>query len=569
MAGFWKLTGTIFDAAGRPARHRIRVLLPTSYADTLGQTVARQLAGRTPYTQYGTFSIDLPNNTEAALTIAVDNGPTLYKVIPARTVDITWSALEATIGDWETEAGTLPAGYLTAADVEALVAGATGTSGTIADDWYDPDVSAPAATDLASTMWAADTAPTFTNPAVFPIGDWATNAEAWSAPNIKSTTNVSIMMSNHDIALTEGLPGLFMIDPNSDGTAGPHEGTVGVETEAWALSDEWDMKDDTGAITSVWTTGDGSLTRASAEAAMIPSDRLAYANVGKGFIYGPALKATPFANLVDILSGDVYPYTDTEFTTGGYPQCQYLGLASDAGATARRAASYYLAHKRLRERLDTPKPTGQVIELTATSGKATVQPAQSVGAAWASIIAGAQFIVWFYQTPYVAPADPYNPATAYTWPASVTHDGKTWGTRPQVVTTTGVTPGTNDDVWGEIVQQWIGSYGQGASTQAALTEFKTRTTGIAAALRSDSLTHTATAGVNTRVVTDGTYTYLIAQPSHTWTGPGTTYTLNFPAGTTAVSADVLWESRTETVTAGAVSDTFANEYTVHVYRIGA
>lgn len=446
-----------------------------------------------------------------------------------------------------------------------------------ANVWVDPPAATsvtlpavtyqPTSTDLAAVAGFPQLR-VFADQGVFPIGDWATNAEPWSAATIKLTTNLSVAMSNHDHARNHDLPGFFLIDPNGDGTVGPDEGTVGMEQEARSLGDEWDMRDATGAMTGAWTTGDGSIARATAEAAMVPAGTPIYANVGKGVLFGPANKATPFIALNDIVSADAYPYTDPDWSTGGYPQCQYVGLPGSGGEPVRRAASYCTLHRRLRERLDVPKPTGQVIELSAQAGKATLKPEQAVGAAWASIIGGASFIIWFFQTPWIAPADPYNAGTAYAWPSSVTYDGKTWGTRPQVVTTIGVTPGTNDNVWGEIVQTWIGSAYLGAATQTVLAEFKARTQEIAAALRSDSLTHTATPGVNTRVVRGVDGLYLIAQPSHAWVS-GTTYTLNFPAGTTGSEATVMWESRTEPVTAGTVSDEFANEYTTHVYRIGA
>lgn len=129
VLGFWTLTGTIYDATGRPARHRVHVTLPTSYTDVHGQIVARQVAARNPRTQHGAFTLQLPDNVDAAVRVAVDNGPTLYKVIPGRTGDVTWEALEASIGDWEAEAGTLPAGYPTVAEVEALIAAAGGGGG--------------------------------------------------------------------------------------------------------------------------------------------------------------------------------------------------------------------------------------------------------------------------------------------------------------------------------------------------------------------------------------------------------------------------------------------------------
>lgn len=129
VLGFWTLTGTIYDATGRPARFRVHVTLPTSYTDVHGQIVARQVAARNPRTQHGAFALQLPDNVDAAVRVVVDNGPTLYKVIPARSGDITWEALEASIGDWEAEAGTLPAGYPTVAEVDAMIAAAGGGGG--------------------------------------------------------------------------------------------------------------------------------------------------------------------------------------------------------------------------------------------------------------------------------------------------------------------------------------------------------------------------------------------------------------------------------------------------------
>lgn len=450
-------------------------------------------------------------------------------------------------------------------------AAATEPSGTITDVTYTPDAVAPESTDLASIAWAADKAPTFTDPDVLPIGDWAGNLfDQTSSDGIRTTTNVLVAAGSHDLARQYGWAGAFWIDPNGDGTAGPYEGTVGAETEAWGLGDEWDMRGADGTISGVWVTGDGSLTRAQAEASWIPADMLVYANFGKGVLYGPSAKATPFLALCGLASVDFYPYTDPEFSTGGYTQCQYLGLPASGGEAVRRAASYCTGQRQFRARLDRPKPTGQVIELTAQAGRATINPEQAVGAAWAALIGGASFIIWFYQTPWVAPADLWAAGTTYSWPASVTYGGKTYGTLPQVTTTTGATPGSSPEVWREIHQQWLGSYNQGADYQAALAEFKARVNepGVARALRSDSIAHTATPGVNTRVVSDGTHLYLLAQPAHSWVS-GTSYTLNLPAGVTATSADVMWSGGTTApVSSGSIAGvTFAKEYSVRVYRV--
>lgn len=123
----------------------------------------------------------------------------------------------------------------------------------------------------------------------------------------------------------------------------------------------------------------------------------------------------------------------------------------------------------------------------------------------------------------------------------------------------------NHNFGGTCISQHVLRDSCGAAVRPAVTEVNRRVTSLAPVLNSQSYQWSFNASLDTMLKGhDGSY-YVFAMPGR---GGGTgTQTLTLPGGLTAAKAEVLFENREVPITGGRFTDTFANEFSYHVYKI--
>jgi hypothetical protein len=102
---------------------------------------------------------------------------------------------------------------------------------------------------------------------------------------------------------------------------------------------------------------------------------------------------------------------------------------------------------------------------------------------------------------------------------------------------------------------------------AAVATLNARITALAPVLNTQSYVWSFNATVKTMLKARAGYAYVFAMSNPQASHDTTARTFTLPAGITGTTVDVLNESRTLTVSGGTFSDSFAAEYTCHIYRI--
>jgi hypothetical protein len=103
---------------------------------------------------------------------------------------------------------------------------------------------------------------------------------------------------------------------------------------------------------------------------------------------------------------------------------------------------------------------------------------------------------------------------------------------------------------------------------AAVGTLNAQITALAPVLNTQSYVHTFNSTVKTMLKSYGGYAYIFAmsEPQTTHSTASRTFTL--PSGINGTTVEVLNESRSLSVSGGTFSDSFAAEYTCHIYKIG-
>jgi hypothetical protein len=253
-----------------------------------------------------------------------------------------------------------------------------------------------------------------------------------------------------------------------------------------------------------------------------PADgRARYANYGKGVqMWESDAQAQVFVNqFQQLVSTDMYFYTDPNLCPGEAKT--WLGIPSDK---CRRAANYGRLVDRLRalDGMDGKRqPVYAFVEVghPATENTApTIAPDQITGAVLNSVIHEARGIIYF-----------------------------------------------NHSFGGTCQSQHLLRDSCGAAARPVVTETNRRLTALAPVLNTQSYQWTANPSLDTMLKGyDGAY-YLFAMPGRD--GGTGSQTLNLPPGVNAGTAEVMFENRTVPVTGGHLTDTFAAEYSYHIYKI--
>lgn len=376
--------------------------------------------------------------------------------------------------------------------------------------------------------FAAAKASGFTDPNFFPVGVWFES-----------------VLSDADVAKDKGagLNTYVELTDNSDAAVIRRNGMralsssqlpgYGNESVGWVIADEADMWGGAGA--GKWTgkypgQGDICVTKVpcgpdvmSQLSAGLPDDgRLRYANFGKGVMFWQTdQQAAAMVNqYTSIVSSDIYWYTDP-YVCKAPAEGPGFGVPT---ASCRRAANYGLTMDRIRK-LDAMdgkrQPVYGFVEVGhpfAEEDSLTITPDQVAGAAMNSLIHEARGLIYF-----------------------------------------------NHDFGGPCLSQHVLREGCGAAVRPTVTKVNQQVAKLAPVLNTESYQWTFNQQLDTMLKAyDGSY-YVFAMPGRNGgTGP---QKLTLPPGVSGYSAEVMFENRTVPVTGGAISDTFAQEFSYHIYKI--
>lgn len=259
------------------------------------------------------------------------------------------------------------------------------------------------------------------------------------------------------------------------------------------------------------------------------SGRFRYANFTSGILtsdYKPSDAEAYVNNYTDAISIDQYFYTVPQCGWSNYRDAYIIAVPQ---ATCRTSSSYGKTVSMLRRRDATDnklQSTWQFVELMAPEGPekgfTPISGDQVKGAVMSSIINEARGIIYFNQS-FSGPCPSGN-----------------------IIRQSQVTAGFCSD-------------GQVAAAKTVNAQIKQ----LAPVINTQSYAYSFGSGLNTMVkYLDGS-AYVFAMTDGT--GGGRKFTL--PAGIHAKSAQVMFENRTIPITGDTWSDTFAHEYSYHVYKI--
>ena len=407
--------------------------------------------------------------------------------------------------------------------------------------WVDPtfvpyDTENNATTDtLATIPWEggpsyyeqfAKTNGSWTDPNFFPVGVWFEAVTEQSQVDADKAFGI-----NTYVELT-GNSDLPLVEANGQNALISYRSGAGNETKGFISLDEADMY--FGPGNGAWDRANfrcvvnnvscGYTAMAEMKALHPAGDgRFDYANYGKGVMMweGPAQAAGFVNNYTTVTSADLYFYTDSNLCPG--EAGAYLGIPANL---CQRSANYGMVIDKMRA-LDGFDNVRQPIWGFVEDGHpftdipaTTIMPNQLAGAVYSSLIHEARGIIYFNHN----------------------FGGTCAGNQHSM----------RDNCY--------------PATNAKIIQVNQQIKDLAPILNTQSLAYVANPYLDTMFKKyDGSY-YLFSMTSlETPTG---SHTLRLPADiANASSVEVLFENRTLPVTNGTFTDTFANEYTYHVYKI--
>jgi hypothetical protein len=350
----------------------------------------------------------------------------------------------------------------------------------------------------------------WTDPSHFPIAVFYGKPE--HASSLASIGINTYMGAEHDGSKVSAMTNAgISVVAQSEWTAAE----VGTDPKVvgWFLSDECEMgysgcpEDETGAL--------AQQTKYAATARARNDGRFLQANFGNGVLgtwWAPKTMSSQLA-LLDVSSVDKYAYTSPPvrreierspyWTQGNSERSIAYGWLQDRMETYASPA----ASKPNWVFVETAKP------LLDESDATSIDPAEISGAVWNALIHGAGGIAYFQHN--------------------------------------------NNGTCGNY------SLMDCANSRAAVAKVDAEVKSLARVLNSQPYTWNFGSGLQTSLRATGGYAYVLAM-----TDGGTgSRTFTLPAGISGTSVEVVGEGRSLPVTNGKFTDSFANEYTHHVYRV--
>jgi len=365
------------------------------------------------------------------------------------------------------------------------------------------------------------------DPSFFPISVFLSDAS--DAAALKAVGVNTYMAMNHTTggiaqAAAQGmyvLPQVFSDDGSIDWK--PSEIGNATNVPGWFITDECDQ-----GLTNCGGDAAGEngwLAKQQQNVAKVKAyndGRFMHSNFGSGITrtwWSPNTMGQQVA-LMDTMSADKYSYTSP------YAQEAITGSAQwPAGANVKTAASYGWQVDQLRSFMapDALKPTYVFVEtmrpFLTESGATTITPNQLEGAVWSGLIHEARGVTYFQH---------------------------------------------NNDPGCSATYSLVNDCGKGV--KAKVTQIDADIKSLAPVLNTQSYIYNFGAtGIETMLKTYQGSVYVFADVALKGTTGSKTFTL--PAGVTGTSVTVVGENRTLPVTGGKFTDSFAAEYTHHIYKI--
>lgn len=345
-------------------------------------------------------------------------------------------------------------------------------------------------------------------------------------------------------------------------------GYDGPDVVAFAGPDEADMHDPTNP------NDVGNYNTLLAELAKIKATgKMGYVNYGSLITMGhgsPAVAPEVYANL-----DGFFPWTaDLYFYSVGNETYTHLNTYWDLSRDqCRRACNYGALIERQRGMLKTPRPIWGIIELAHpndTPDAGGPNPNQVEGAVWGSLIGGARGIEWFHHSFVGSTAYPtWSATTDYQISQNVAYNGKYYyaALKPAV----GEEPTDTSYTW----VRFTNNSGANVSVESArhpdllprISKIRSDVNAVAPAIYSPTTPHLCHKSIYStyRANTSDGKKYIIAMPGLKAPNGGT-FSMYLPKGEAPTSIEVVGEGRTITPSGGTFTDTFAAEYSHHVYR---
>jgi len=371
----------------------------------------------------------------------------------------------------------------------------------------------------------------WSDPTFFPFAVWIGKPDFGDHPSQFIAIGVNVYMAvEHNLPLTgatdEGIHVMPQVEEWTTGEVGSNALAV-----SWFIADEPDMNESFG-------DENGRLAEVQdrvADAVALADGRFTSLNIGNGVnkTFWSPNTVDDMVQAVDLSCVDQYCYTSPGVRNNVESSPDW------PGGSAHCAAAYgWLADQMYSFQGATRKPFWVAVETKvpylAESGSDIILYAEIEGAVWAAIIHEARGILWFQHNGF------YDP------------DGEAPETDPN----TGLA--TIQNTYSLLdCEQALTDYAE---------DIMIKVRNLAPAINTQSRVHDYdAAGIYTMTKIHGGNLYVFAHVAIGGATGSKTFTL--PAGVTGGTAVVEGESRSVSVTGGQFTDTFANEYTHHVYRI--
>lgn len=385
---------------------------------------------------------------------------------------------------------------------------------------------------LVGTEWTSD--------AFFPIGYWGAYVDTQSIITQYSTLGINTLWTTYaDNASSAGWirnAGIWNMGGKMTGSGSEHAGyVVEDEVDMWGGGGWGGWTGATGFVPNVCSSGGadcGYTIMKDTEAALDADGKMRWTNYGRGVMtYLGDDVSSDFVNgsttagswPMHLVTADFY------FYAGGGSMIADNDLFFGQPAT-RRAGNYgevIMGRLRYLDGLKgARKPLGVVVELggQATGGE-EMNPDKVEGAVWSSLIYEARCISYFSHAFCDTPGNP--------WSSNVLNDPST----PYV------------------------------AIQARVQQINQQVTALAPVLNTQSYDWVGHDTISSMIKIHGGYMYIFMMAKVEAEHSSTPRVFRLPYGISGKTAEVLYESRTVPVRRGAIVDSFANEFTHHIYKI--
>jgi hypothetical protein len=376
----------------------------------------------------------------------------------------------------------------------------------------------------------------WTNPSFFPIGVWfeSVTQSVDTVTDQGAGLNTYVMLtSNSDMSFVRAA-GMYGV------TQGPNI-NLGAETIGWFIEDEADMRFGPGnnaynSSSGQCATNNCGFAEMAYMKSALPSDgRPNLANYGKGVMWWESNSdaATFVNNYTQFVSNDEYWYTDNDLCSRGQGGSRLVetgpvdvtGNHTLTAAECHRSSNYGIVIDRQRSLMagHTMQPIFGFVEdghPSTNNSWPTITGPQIQGAVMSSLIHGARGIIYF-----------------------------------------------NHNFGGACISQHVLRDCGVSTVRPYVADINSHIADLASVLNTQSYQWAFNSKLDTMLKkgSDGSF-YIFAEQGYP--NNSGTYTFMLSAGmTTATSAEVLYENRTVPVTGGTFSDSFAAEYSWHIYKI--